>query len=160
ERCRRSGLRTVVGGPVTSSVDLRDHSDHVVIGEAEDVMPQLIRDLENGNAHGVYRAIALPQMDRTPQPDLSLIDPRHYSTMAVQYSRGCPFKCEFCDIIEIYGRIPRTKPVDQMIAELEQLYANQWRGPVFFVDDNFIGNKRSVKQMLPAIAEWNQRRGR
>ncbi len=160
ERCRRAGLRTVIGGPVTSSVDLHDHADHVVIGEAEDVMPQLIHDLENGCARAVSRANDLPQLDRTPQPDLSLINPRHYSTMAVQYSRGCPFKCEFCDIIEIYGRIPRTKPVDRMIGELEQLYANDWRGPVFFVDDNFIGNKRNVKQMLPAVAEWNRSKGR
>jgi radical SAM superfamily enzyme YgiQ (UPF0313 family) len=160
ERCRRAGLPTVVGGPVTSSVDLRDHADHLVIGEAEDVMPQLVQELENGCAHPVYRASELPQLNKTPQPDLSLIKPRYYSTMAVQYSRGCPFKCEFCDIIEIYGRIPRTKPVDQMIAELEQLHANNWRGPVFFVDDNFIGNKRNVKQMLPVVAEWNRRKGR
>jgi radical SAM superfamily enzyme YgiQ (UPF0313 family) len=161
QRCRRAGLRTAIGGPIASSVDLHHHADYVVIGEAEDVMPQLVVELENGgSSQGVYRAAALPHLDRTPQPDLSLINPRHYSTMAVQYSRGCPFKCEFCDIIEIYGRIPRTKSVDQMIAELEQLHANKWRGPVFFVDDNFIGNKRNVKQMLPAISEWNQRKGR
>ena len=89
--------------------DLRDHADHVVIGEAEDVMPKLVRDLENGCALSVYRAGELPQLDKTPQPDLSLINPRYYSTMAIQYSRGCPFNCEFCDIIEIYGRMPRTK---------------------------------------------------
>lgn len=159
-RCREAGLRTVVGGPIASSVDLREHADHVVVGEAEDLMPQLIADLEAGRAEAIYRAAGTPQLSKTPRPDLSLINPRHYSTMAVQYSRGCPFQCEFCDIIEIYGRVPRTKSVDQMIGELEQLYANHWRGPVFFVDDNFIGNKRSVKQALPAIAEWNQRRGR
>lgn len=160
ERCRRAGLRTVIGGPVTSSVEeLPNYADHVVVGEAEGLMPQLIFDLENDCARPVYRATQLPQLDRTPLPDLSLIEPRFYSTMAVQYSRGCPFKCEFCDIIEIYGRVPRTKPADLVIAELEQLYANRWRGPVFFVDDNFIGNKRNVKQMLPAIAEWNRRKG-
>jgi radical SAM superfamily enzyme YgiQ (UPF0313 family) len=160
ERCRRAGLRTVIGGPVTSSVEeLPNYADHVVVGEAEGLMPQLIFDLENDCARPVYRATQLPQLDRTPLPDLSLIEPRFYSTMAVQYSRGCPFKCEFCDIIEIYGRVPRTKPADLVIAELEQLYANRWRGPVFFLDDNFIGNKRNVKQMLPAIAEWNRRKG-
>jgi radical SAM superfamily enzyme YgiQ (UPF0313 family) len=161
ERCRRAGLPTVVGGPVTSSApDLGGYADHVVVGEAEDIMPQLVSDLESGSARRVYQATQLPRLDKTPLPDLSLINPRHYSTMALQYSRGCPFKCEFCDIIEIYGRVPRTKPAEQVIAELDQLYANHWRGPVFFVDDNFIGNKRNVKQMLPAVAEWNRRHGR
>ncbi len=159
-RCRRIGLRTIIGGPVTSSVDeLPNHADHVVVGEAEGLMPQLISDLQNNCARPVYRASQLPQLDRTPLPDLSIIESRYYSTMAVQYSRGCPFVCEFCDIIEIYGRVPRTKPSDLVIAELEQLYANGWRGPVFFVDDNFIGNKRNVKQMLPIVAEWNRRKG-
>ncbi len=160
DRCRKAGARTIVGGPVASSLEhLREHADHVVIGEAEDVMPQLVSDIENGCPAAIYQAKKLPQLGTTPLPDLSLIEPRCYSTMAVQYSRGCPFKCEFCDIIEIYGRIPRTKPVDHVLAELEQLYVNNWRGPVFFVDDNFIGNKRNVKQMLPAVAEWNHQRG-
>src|SRR6516164_8670757 len=112
DRCRRAGLRTVVGGPITSSVDLREHADHVVIGEAEDVISELVQELEKGSARSMYRAAGVPQLNNTPLPDLSLINPRHYSTMAVQYSRGCPFKCEFCDIIEIYGRIPRTKTVE------------------------------------------------
>ncbi|MFB3813411.1 MAG: B12-binding domain-containing radical SAM protein [Terriglobales bacterium] len=160
ERCRKAGVRTVIGGPVTSSVEeLRHHADHVVIGEAEDLMPELVHDLENHCARRVYHATELPGLDKTPLPDLRLIKPRYYSTMAVQYSRGCPFNCEFCDIIEIYGRRPRTKPVDQVIAELEQLYAYKWRGSVFFVDDNFIGNKRNVKQLLPVVAEWNRRKG-
>ena len=158
-RCRLFGLPTVVGGPITSSIDLRDHADCVVIGESEEVMPQLVSNLEAGCERAVYRGTQLPALDKTPPPDLGLIRPRHYSTMAVQYSRGCPFKCEFCDIIEIYGRIPRTKPTAHIIAELEQLYERQWRGPVFFVDDNFIGNKRNVKQMLPVLAEWNVRHG-
>ena len=160
QRCRCAGLRTVVGGPIASSIDLRDCADHVVVGEAEGVMPQLLGDLESGCARSLYKAAALPQLPTTPQPALDLIEPKYYSTMAIQYSRGCPFQCEFCDIIEIYGRVPRTKTTEQIIAELDQLHANKWRGPVFFVDDNFIGNKRSVKQMLPAIAEWNQRHDR
>jgi len=88
-------------------------------------------------------------------PDISLIDLNHYSAMAIQYSRGCPFNCEFCDIIEIYGRKPRTKSSAQVIAELEQLRERKWRGAVFIVDDNFIGNKRMVKEMLPELAAWN-----
>ncbi len=111
ERCRRAGLRTVIGGPVTSSVEeLPNYADHVVVGEAEGLMPQIIFDLENDCARPVYRATQLPPLDRTPLPDLSLIEPRFYSTMAVQYSRGCPFKCEFCDIIEIYGRFRAPSP--------------------------------------------------
>ena len=93
-------------------------------------------------------------------PDLSLIDLRHYSSMAIQYSRGCPFNCEFCNVIEIYGRDPRTKSVAQVLAELDQLYRCHWKGSVFLVDDNFIGNKKNVRQLLPALAEWNDRHRR
>jgi radical SAM superfamily enzyme YgiQ (UPF0313 family) len=93
-------------------------------------------------------------MDHTPVPDLSLIRMKRYSTMTVQYSRGCPFNCEFCDIIEIYGRRPRTKPVAHVLAELDQLYAAGWRGAIFVVDDNFIGNKVRVRELLAALAQW------
>jgi radical SAM superfamily enzyme YgiQ (UPF0313 family) len=147
-RCRDRGLRTVVGGPVTSSVEeLPQHADHVVIGEAEELVEGLAADLEQGTAQPVYRAGQLPGLVKTPLPELDLINPRHYSSMGIQYSRGCPFNCEFCDIIEIYGRKPRTKSPPQIIAELEQLYERKWRGSVFIVDDNFIGNKRKVKEM-------------
>jgi radical SAM superfamily enzyme YgiQ (UPF0313 family) len=160
-RCRDRGLRTVVGGPVTSSVEeLPQHADHVVIGEAEELVEGLAADLEQGTAQPVYRAGQLPGLVKTPLPELDLINPRHYSAMGIQYSRGCPFNCEFCDIIEIYGRKPRTKSPPQIIAELEQLYERKWRGSVFIVDDNFIGNKRKVKELLPVVADWNARRRR
>ncbi len=160
QRCRARGLRTVVGGPITSSAeDLRALSDTTVIGEAEDTMPQVIADLEQGTAKPLYTAPSLPDLTRTPLPDLDLIRLRHYSAMAIQFSRGCPFNCEFCDIIEIYGRRPRTKTPAQIIAELEQLYERRWRGSVFLVDDNFIGNKKKVKELLPVLAEWNRQRG-
>jgi radical SAM superfamily enzyme YgiQ (UPF0313 family) len=160
DRCRRRGVKTVVGGPITSSVEeMNRYADHVVIGEAEELIPALVADIESGNPKPVYRAPALPSLEKTPLPDVSLINPKYYSGMAIQYSRGCPFNCEFCDIIEIYGRVPRTKTPAQVVAELDLLYDAKWRGSVFIVDDNFIGNKRKVKELLPSLVEWNSRRG-
>jgi radical SAM superfamily enzyme YgiQ (UPF0313 family) len=160
-RCRARGLRTVVGGPISSCmIDLALYTDHVVVGEAEDLVADLAADLERGAAKSLYQAAALPGLDHTPLPNLELINAKYYSAMAIQYSRGCPFNCEFCDIIEIYGRKPRMKSPEQIVSELEQLYARKWRGPVFIVDDNFIGNKRKVKELLPVMAEWNQRHSR
>jgi radical SAM superfamily enzyme YgiQ (UPF0313 family) len=158
DRCRARGLRTVIGGPVASSVpELREHADHVVVGEAEEIVPGLAEELERGDARPLYQAPERPMLNLTPLPDLSLIDLDNYSAMAIQYSRGCPFNCEFCDIIEIYGRKPRTKSAAQVIAELEQLRERNWNGAVFIVDDNFIGNKVKVKEMLPELAAWNNR---
>lgn len=158
-RCRAHGVRTVVGGPIASNVQAEElGADHVVIGEAEDLVANLTRDLEAGCALPVYEAAERPAMDRSPLPDLSLIRMKKYSTMTVQFSRGCPFHCEFCDIIEIYGRRPRTKAVAQVLAELDQLYAAHWRGPVFIVDDNFIGNKARVRELLTALKEWQRER--
>jgi radical SAM superfamily enzyme YgiQ (UPF0313 family) len=160
-RCRSRGLRTVVGGPACSSIEeLPRYADHIVIGEAEELIAGLAADLEQGTAKAVYQARELPQLDRTPLPDLSLIHPKYYSAMAIQYSRGCPFNCEFCDIIEVYGRKSRTKSPAQVLAELDQLYERKWRGSVFIVDDNFIGNKKRVKELLPSLAEWNLRHRR
>ncbi len=160
ERCRKRGLKTVIGGPMTSGTDVRTWADHVVVGEAEDIMPELVADLENGTAKPLYTVSELPDITKTPRPDLDLIKLRHYSAMAVQFSRGCPFNCEFCDIIEIYGRKPRTKTPEQILAELDQLYERHWRGSVFLVDDNFIGNKKKVKELLPKLAEWNRAHGK
>ncbi len=156
-RCRIRGLRTVVGGPIASSLPAAElGADHIVIGEAEAIASDLVRDLEAGCARPVYEAIERPSLDRTPLPDFSLIRMNRYSTMTVQYSRGCPFNCEFCDIIEIYGRRPRMKPVVKVLAEFDQLYALGWRGPVFVVDDNFIGNKVRVRDLLAALAIWQR----
>jgi len=155
ERCRACGLRTVVGGPITSSLSAAElKADHLVIGEAEDLVGSLALDLEQGTAQPVYQAAERPEMRTSPLPDLSLIKMRRYSTMAVQYSRGCPFNCEFCDIIEIYGRRPRTKAIAQVLAELDQLRAAGWREAVFIVDDNFIGNKARAKELCVALAKW------
>jgi radical SAM superfamily enzyme YgiQ (UPF0313 family) len=155
ERCRDFGLRTVVGGPIASSLSAAEiNADHVVIGEAESLIGNLARDLEQGAARLVYQTDERPEMETSPLPDLSIIKMNRYSTMTVQYSRGCPFNCEFCDIIEIYGRRPRTKTVRQVIAELDQLRAAGWREAVFIVDDNFIGNKARAKELCIALAEW------
>src|SRR5271157_2582750 len=155
ERCRARGLRTVVGGPIASSLSSAElKADHVVIGEAETLIAGLARDLEEGAAKPVYQAAERPEMETSPLPDLSLIKMKRYSTMVVQYSRGCPFNCEFCDIIEIYGRRPRTKAIAQVLAELDQLRAAGWRESVFIVDDNFIGNKARAKELLKALIEW------
>ncbi|HZM90489.1 MAG TPA: B12-binding domain-containing radical SAM protein [Blastocatellia bacterium] len=159
--CNAAGTRVVVGGPyVTTTLEELKGADHVVLGEAEETLPQLVSDLERGEAKPVYNAPERPQLALTPIPDFGLADMRRYSAMSVQYSRGCPFNCEFCDIIEIYGRVPRTKSNEQMLAELDVLKESGWRGTVFIVDDNFIGNKKNVKLMLPHLAEWQERNGR
>jgi radical SAM superfamily enzyme YgiQ (UPF0313 family) len=120
-RCRTFGLRTIVGGPIASSLPPSAlEADCVVIGEAEDLIGTLGRDLESGSVRPVYQGGGYPSMEHSPLPDLSLIRLNRYSTMTVQYSRGCPFNCEFCDIIEIYGRRPRTKAVAQVLAEFDK----------------------------------------
>ncbi len=154
-RCKRRGLRTVVGGPIASAQDPAiAEADHVVEGEAEEIIAALAADLDRDAARPHYKAARLPDLTQVPLPHLHLASLRRYSAMAVQYSRGCPFTCEFCDIIEIYGRRPRTKTPEQISAELEQVYQRGWRGPVFLVDDNFIGNKKNVKILLPRLVEW------
>jgi radical SAM superfamily enzyme YgiQ (UPF0313 family) len=158
-RAKAHGKRTVVGGPIVSSQDPSvAEADYQVEGEAEEIMPDLIRDLERGDVRPFYKKETLPDLKSTPPPLFQLADLKRYSSMAVQFSRGCPFTCEFCDIIEIYGRRPRTKAPAQVLAELDQLYDLGWRGRVFLVDDNFIGNKTSVKALLPPLAEWMRAR--
>ncbi len=161
ESCKAKGKRVVVGGPyiTTSAADI-PHADHIFLGEVETTLPEFVRDLERGEAKRIYQAAERPALSATPIPDFHLADLRRYSAMSVQYSRGCPFQCEFCDIIEIYGRVPRTKSNEQMLAELDALLHLGWRGMVFIVDDNFIGNKRNVKRLLPDLADWNERHGR
>ncbi len=157
ERCRARGLRTVVGGPITSSMSAAAiGADHIVIGESESLIAVLATDLTVNRALPVYKATERPAMNLSPLPDLSLIKMHRYSTMTDQYTRGCPFNCDFCDIIEIYGRQPRTKAVEQVLAELDQLRQYGWRDAVFIVDDNFIGNKKRAKELLTAMAEWGR----
>jgi radical SAM superfamily enzyme YgiQ (UPF0313 family) len=156
--CKAQGKRIVVGGPyVSTSAEQLPEADHIFIGEAETTLPEFLSDLERGEARRTYQAPEKPALTQTPAPHFRLADLRRYSAMSVQYSRGCPFQCEFCDIIEIYGRVPRTKTNEQMLAELDALRDLGWRGLVFIVDDNFIGNKRNVKRLLPELIEWSER---
>ena len=160
ELCKARGKRVVVGGPfVSTSIERLEQADHIFIGEAETTLPEFIRDFERGDLKPTYRSADRPALTTSPVPHFHLSNLKRYSAMSVQYSRGCPFQCEFCDIIEIYGRVPRTKTNEQMLAELDELQRIGWRGMVFIVDDNFIGNKRNVKKLLPALADWSERRG-
>jgi radical SAM superfamily enzyme YgiQ (UPF0313 family) len=160
QRCKARGKKVAVGGPyVSTSAELLPDADFIFIGEAETTLQEFVVDLKLGSPKRIYEADEKPSLLETPVPDFKLIDLSRYSAMNVQYSRGCPFQCEFCDIIEIYGRMPRTKSNEQMLAELEALRETGWRGMVFIVDDNFIGNKRNVKRFLPELIRWSERRG-
>jgi radical SAM superfamily enzyme YgiQ (UPF0313 family) len=154
------GKRVVLGGPyVTSTIEQLPDADHIFRGEAEETLPQFVDDLARGETKRYYQAAQRPALAVTPIADFGLANLKRYSAMSVQYSRGCPFSCEFCDIIEIYGRVPRTKSNQQMLAEFDALKALGWRGTLFIVDDNFIGNKKHVRQLLPDIAAWQKANG-
>ncbi len=160
ERCRELGIRTVAGGPLfTSSPADFDQVDHLVLNEAEITLPQFLHDLQHGCARRIYTSDRWGDMQQTPIPLWELIDIKKYAAMNIQYSRGCPFDCEFCDITALFGRKPRTKTGGQLLAELESLYERGWRGGVFFVDDNFIGDRIKLKKdILPSIIEWMEQR--
>ena len=150
QRCKKMGKRVVVGGPyVSSTPEQAPEADHVFVGEAEQTFPEFIRDVNAGTARRLYETGEKPDLTTSPVPEFHLAPLQKYMAMPVQYSRGCPFRCEFCDIIELYGRVPRTKSNEQMIAELDALYRTGRRGVVFIVDDNFIGNKRNVPHAAP-----------
>jgi len=156
ERCHAHGVRTVAGGPLfTSLPEEFPQVDHLVLGEGEVTIKPFLEDLRTGNPKRVYEAERFPELAETPPPRWDLLNLKHYSDMSVQYSRGCPYDCEFCDITTLFGHRPRTKSAEQIVAELDGLHEVGWRGGVFFVDDNFIGNRRKLKQeILPALADW------
>jgi radical SAM superfamily enzyme YgiQ (UPF0313 family) len=157
-RARALGKRVVAGGPyVTTAPEEVPGIDHLVVGEAEDVLPELARLLEMGDpAPARLAAEARPDVSKTPIPRFDLLRVDRYDCMSVQFSRGCPFACEFCDIIEIFGRVPRTKTPDQFLTELDAVRATGFRGPVFVVDDNFIGNKVAARKMLARLSGWSR----
>jgi radical SAM superfamily enzyme YgiQ (UPF0313 family) len=160
-QARARGRRTLVGGPYASSQPdvLLEMADHVVVGEPDEGFGGIAADLEAGSARRLYRVEQKPDVTRTPVPRFDLLDTRRYASMAIQFSRGCPFECDFCDIITLYGRRPRTKAPQQVIAELDALYELGWRGEVFLVDDNFIGNRQRALDLARALALWQRIRG-
>ena len=160
ERAKALGKTVVAGGPYfTTEYDRIQGVDHFVLDEAEMTLPRFIEDWEAGRPQPVYRSEEKPDIIMTPLPLWRLIDKKAYSSMSLQYSRGCPFNCEFCDIIVLFGRKPRVKTADQVVRELQSLYDAGWRSGVFFVDDNLIGNKRHFKaEVLPAIMRWQEAR--
>jgi len=167
-RCRKLNAKIVAGGPLFTTsykqfelyeqVDL-SYVDHFVLGEAEATLPLFLEDLKKGCAQHIYTSNEHPDITETPVPNWELIDMKKYASMNIQYSRGCPFNCEFCDIILLNGHRPRTKDKHQLVAEFEALYRQGWRDGVFIVDDNFIGNKKKLKEeTLPEIIRWSQER--
>jgi radical SAM superfamily enzyme YgiQ (UPF0313 family) len=160
ERCKTLGKKIVAGGPLfTSFSDEFEDVDHLVLNEAELTLPPFLEDMKNGNARHIYKSDQWADITSTPVPAWNLINPKYYSSMNIQYSRGCPYDCEFCDITVLYGHLPRTKTKEQVLSELEALHSIGWRSDVFIVDDNFIGNKTLLKnEILPTIIDWMKRR--
>ena len=160
QRCRKLDTKTVAGGPFfTGGYDTFDDVDHLILDEAETTLQPFLDDVVKGYAKHIYSSKKRPDIRETPAPMWSLLDMKKYSTMSLQYSRGCPFNCEFCDIIVLNGNKPRTKDKAQMLAEMDLLYDRGWREGVFIVDDNFIGNKKKLKsEILPAIIAWQKAR--
>jgi radical SAM superfamily enzyme YgiQ (UPF0313 family) len=160
KRCKTAGVKMVAGGPLfTMEHEQFPEVDFFVLNEAEETLAPFLRDLEIGQPHRVYASAKFPDIHQTPTPLWQLANPKYYETASVQFSRGCPFNCDFCNVTALLGHYPRTKTAPQIIAELDSLYALGWRKGIFFVDDNFIGNKQHIKaNVLPALIEWRKRK--
>ncbi len=159
-RCNTLGVKVVAGGPLATT----QHEDflgvdHFVLNEAESTLQPFLQDLKNGNPKYVYSSDEFPDIADSPAPMWELLDMKMYASMSMQYSRGCPYDCEFCSITMLNGRKPRTKSVNQFLDELETLYNLGWREPISIVDDNFIGNKKKLKnEVLPALIKWSKQK--
>jgi radical SAM superfamily enzyme YgiQ (UPF0313 family) len=155
-RCKDLGVKTVAGGPLFSCDESGfEDVDHLLLNEGELTVPAFIADLKTGGAKHIYNEEGYPDISKSPLPSWELLDLKKYACVNIQYSRGCPYDCEFCNITSLYGHTPRTKTKEQILLELELIWKKGWRGGVFFVDDNFIGNRKKLKQeILPAVIEW------
>ena len=156
---KKIGKPIVAGGPLfTTGWERFDNIDHIVLGETEDIFPEFISDLRKGKLKKVYTFEGFPDIKKAVAPQWDLVNISNYNSMSIQLSRGCPFNCEFCDVVQLNGRIPRIKTKEQIVGELDTLYEKGWRAGIFFVDDNFIGNKAQLKkEYLPAIIEWQEK---
>ena len=157
-RCKEAGVKVVAGGPLfTMEHDHFPEVDHFVLNEAELTLPPFLADLANGCAQHIYTTTEFPDIRQTPVPLWELANLKQYDTVSLQFSRGCPFNCDFCNVTALLGHRPRVKTAAQIVAELDSLYALGWRKGVFFVDDNLIGNKKHLKsELLPALIEWRK----
>jgi len=157
-RCKARGLKVVAGGPLfTAEPEMFEDVDHLVLDEAELTLPSFLEDLKNGQAKKIYRASGFCELHHTPIPAWHLIRMKKYASMSVQFSRGCPFNCDFCNVTALFGHRVRMKTPRQIVAELDCIYTAGWRSNIFFVDDNFIGNKHYLKtQLLPALIQWRK----
>jgi radical SAM superfamily enzyme YgiQ (UPF0313 family) len=157
QKAVRLGKKVAVGGPYPTSVPqdaLAAGAQFLILDEGEMTVPQFLEAMERGDTQGIFRSSEKPDVTQSPMPRFDLLRRDAYLMMAIQFSRGCPFNCEFCDIISLYGRKPRTKEPSQALAELQNLYDLGWRGSLFVVDDNFIGNQRNVKRFLRELIPW------
>jgi len=157
-RCKAAGVRIVAGGPLFQSEHEKfKEVDHFVLNEAEVTLPQFLNDLDGGISRRMYSDDTFPELQSTPRPMWELLDLKRYGNMAIQFSRGCPFNCDFCNVTALFGHRSRTKSSAQILDELDGLYSLGWRGDVFFVDDNFIGKKSFLKtDLLPALINWRK----
>jgi len=156
-RCSKLDRKIIAGGPLFTTGHQRfPEIPHFVLGEAEDLMPAVVADMLSGRIHASYSTDVRPDITTSPSPRWDLINLKNYVTLGVQFSRGCPFDCEFCDITIMNGRVPRTKKPAQLIRELEGLSAAGWRDMVFIVDDNFIGNRGKSRELLKEVIAWRK----
>lgn len=160
DRCNRIGTKVVAGGPLFTSIPERyEQVDHLVLKEGEITLPMFLKDIKTGCPRKLYNTHDKANLNETPVPRWDLVDLKNYAHACIQYSRGCPFNCDFCDVTTLFGHEMRTKATSQVLEELDRLYSLGWRDDVFFVDDNFIGNKVRLKaELLPALADWMKER--